>query len=430
MGVMIQMNEKTLDSLEAIKTFLSSSDKLELAVPKEERYEWLASTLKRLNYDGLAKKDKRLVRDYLQKVTHYSRAQLTRLIAVYRKERCLVRKPALRHSFSSYYTREDILLLVNLDRIHQTLSGGLTKKLLERAFEVYKDNAYQRLSKISVSHIYNLRKSKMYQRQRHHFEKTHKTSISIGERRKPIPNGCPGYIRIDTVHQGDKDKAKGVYHINAVDEVTQFEVVVSVEKISEIYLIPALEWLLEEFPFVIINFHSDCGSEYVNYKVLSLLNKLHIEFTKSRSRHCNDNALAESKNGSIVRKYLGYIHINQKYAPLINEFNKSYLIPYLNFHRPCHFPETITDKKGKEKKVYRYKNIMTPYEKLKSLSEAEKFLKPGTNFIELDKKALSMTDNVAAEKLKQAQEKLFREIFGEKQETEKELSITHEQADE
>ena len=56
------------------------------------------------------------------------------------------------------------------------------------------------------------------------------TTVNIGERRKPIPNGQPGFIRIDTVHQGDQDKKKGVYHINAVDEVTQFEVIASVEK--------------------------------------------------------------------------------------------------------------------------------------------------------------------------------------------------------
>ena len=66
-----------------------------------------------------------------------------------------------------------------------------------------------------------------------------------------IFNGQPGYIRIDTVHQGDLDKQKGVYHINVVDEETQFEVVCCDERISERYLIPALEQLRETFPFVV-----------------------------------------------------------------------------------------------------------------------------------------------------------------------------------
>jgi hypothetical protein len=186
-----------------------------------------------------------------------------------------------------------------------------------------------------VSHLYNLRKSIPYTRHRHHFEKTQPKPSKIGERRKPQPHGKPGYIRIDTVHQGDLDKQIGVYHINAVDEVTQFEVMFTVEKISEIYLIPALEQLLETFPFTMLGFHSDNGLEYINKRVADLLEKLLIEFTKSRSRHSNDNALAERKNGAVVRKLFGYSHIPQRWAPLINRFNQQYLNPYLNFHRPC-----------------------------------------------------------------------------------------------
>ena len=150
--------------------------------------------------------------------------------------------------------------------------------------------------------------SQTYRRRRHTLDKTRPVVRDIGARRKPQSDGQPGYIRIDTVHQGDLDGEKGVYHINAVDEVTQFEVVVSVEKISEYYLIPALEQLLEMFPFVILGFHSDNGSEYINKQVARLLEKLRIEFTKSRARHSNDNALVECKNGHVVRKLLGHAH--------------------------------------------------------------------------------------------------------------------------
>ena len=122
-----------------------------------------------------------------------------------------------------------------------------------------------------MGHIYNLRKSDPYKRKRWLYDKTKSKSSSIGEGRKPDPNGKPGYIRIDTVHQGDLDGEKGVYHINAVDEVTQFEVVCAVEKISEQYLIPVLEQLLNTFPFVILGFHSDNGSEYINQYVVALL---------------------------------------------------------------------------------------------------------------------------------------------------------------
>lgn len=317
----------------------------------------------------------------------------------------------VRHTFSRRYTREDIVLLADTDEAHQTLSGGATKKLFERAYHLYQDERYKRLTNISVAHIYNLRKSTTYQRKRRHFTKTKPRPVNIGERRKPQPQGQPGYIRIDTVHQGDQDKQKGVYHINAVDEVTQFEVVASVEKISENHLIPVLESLLKTFPFVIMNFHSDCGSEYINHCVVRLLNKLHIQLTKSRARHCNDNALAECKNGAIVRKYLGYIYISQKWAPLMNQFNQNYLVPYLNFHRPCYFAKVIIDKHGKQKKTYPYTNVMTPYEKLKSLKNAKQFLKHGITFEALDRQAMGMTDLEAAHALRHAQRELFDTVL-------------------
>ena len=344
------MNDTKLDSPEAIKAFLGGTDKLDFQVSKATRYKWLAGTLKRTNYFKLSKKDKGPVREYMERLSGYSWSQLKRLMAQYREKRWIGRSASNRHVFAKCYTNADVLLLAQTDEAHQTLSGPATKKLFERAHQIYGDPAYERLAVIAVSHLYNLRKGNFYQRQRRHFTKTQRSSVQIGERRKPNPQGQPGFIRIDTVHQGDQDKQKGVYHINAVDEVTQFEIVCSVEKISEAYLIPVLEELLDAFPFTIINFHSDNGSEYINNLVLNLLKKLHIEMTKSRSRHSNDNALAESKNGAIIRKYLGYTHIAQKWAPLINEFNRKYLNPYLNFHRPCYFAEIKIDAKGKEKK--------------------------------------------------------------------------------
>jgi transposase InsO family protein len=410
---MITMNDTKLDSAEAIKAFLGSADKLEFQVTKEKRYEWIAGTLKRTNYFKLSKKDKGPVREYMERMTGYSWSQLKRLIVQYREKRWIGRTASNRHTFAMHYTHSDVLLLAKTDEAHQTLSGPATKKLFERAYQVYGDPAYERLAYISVSHLYNLRKGTFYQRQRRHFTKTQKSAVQIGIRRKPNPQGQPGYIRIDTVHQGDQDKQKGVYHINAVDEVTQFEVICSVEKISENYLIPVLEELLAAFPFVILGFHSDNGSEYINNVVAKLLNKLNIEMTKSRARHSNDNALAESKNGAIVRKYLGYMHIAQKWAPLINEFNRTHLTPYLNFHRPCYFAEIKVDPKGKEKKTYPYRCMMTPYEKLKSLPNAEHYLKEGVRFEELDVQMMAMTDLQAAKALKKAQSELFKQIFND-----------------
>lgn len=213
-----------------------------------------------------------------------------------------------------------------------------------------------------------------------------------------------------TRHQGDQDGVKGLYHINAVDEVTQFEMVCVVEKISERYLIPVLEQLLDQFPFIILGIHADNGSEYINQHVVKLLKKLLIELTKSRARQSNDNALVESKNGSNVRKHLGYSHIRQYLAPMVNQFQHDYLNPYINYHRPCFFPVTKIDAKGKQRKTYPYKAMMTPYEKFLSLPQSSQYLKPGMTLKQLHAIAFAMTDNEAAKQLKDAKQQLFKTI--------------------
>ncbi len=111
--------------------------------------------------------------------------------------------------------------------------------------------------------------------------------------------------------------------------------------------------MLEQFRFRIRGFHSDNGSEFINYQVSSLLNKLLIEQTKSRPRHSGDNAWVESKNGAVIRKHLGGTHIASAHAEAVNIFHRQHLNPYLNFHRPCGIPGLRTLPRGKIKRVYR-----------------------------------------------------------------------------
>ena len=239
---------------------------------------------------------------------------------------------------------------------------------------------------------------------------TRATPISIGERRAPAPDGRPGFIRIDSVHQGDQDGVKGVYHINAVDCLTQWELVATCEKISEAYLLPVIKALLAEFPFGILGFHADNGSEYINHRVATLLDKLRVEFTKSRPRHSNDNGLAETKNGAVIRKQLGYGHIPQCFAAAVNAFCAEDLNPYLNFHRPCLFAEEISDHRGKIRKRYPQRLVMTPFEKLATLTNVQRFLRRGITLASLRRQAASMADNDAAARLNEARSQLFLSI--------------------
>ena len=401
------MNDTAL-TLDEISPFLNGTQTVSFKPQsKEACYEAIAIKLKQWRYFKQSKKQKGIIREYLAQQTGYSHSQLTRLITQYRQKKRITKQSYQRHQFAALYTKEDILLLARTDECHQTLSGGATKKLFERAHDVFKDTDYVRLKDISIGHIYNLRRTRVYEEKRHHFTHTKPTRSLIGERRKPSPNGQPGYLRIDTVHQGDLDGIKGVYHINAVDEVTQMEMVFAVEKISENCLIPVLAMIVDTFPFIIKEIHADNGSEYINQHVAKLLKKLLVELTKSRPRHSNDNALAECKNGAVVRKWLGYMHIPQHFAELLNDFYQQHLNPYLNYHRPCYFPVITIDERGKQKKNYPYSAMMTPHDKFRSLAEPEQYLKPGITLDSLMTNAKQMTDLEAAEQTQLARKNLF-----------------------
>ena len=347
-GMVINMDDSKLKTLAQIEEFLRGTGEL-FHVSREERYPLVERTLTRFGYGKLGRKEKGVILRYLERMTGLSRQQVTRLVHQFQKTgtvRLGYQTP--RRGFQRVFGPGDVALLVEMDEHHGTLSGPATKKLIERACTIYGEDKYTNLARISVSHLYNLRGGKEYVLKRRHWTKTRSTKAPIGERRAPCPEGSPGYLRIDTVHQGDQDGKKGLYHINAVDCVTQYQVVASCEKISEAYLIPVLKEMIKSFPFVILGIHVDNGSEYINYQVAKLLKKLLIELTKSRPRHSNDNALAESKNASVVRKHLGYAHIPQAFAQEVNAFCREHLNPYVNFHRPCFFPKTVTDAKGKE----------------------------------------------------------------------------------
>jgi len=404
----LNMDDRKLRTLEQVKQFMESCRRIEFnGLNLKEKYRWTEEVLKKFKYPRLKKAGKGVIRQYIEKVTGYSPAQVNRLVWRYLQSGKIKPTEYRRHCFPQKYNAAEVALLAMTDELHGWLSGPAIKKILERAYRVYGDDQFQNLSEISVSQIYNLRRSRHYRGKR--FTHARPVAARIGERARPEPQGQPGYIRIDTVHQGDYEGQKGVYHINAVDEVTQWEIVASVSRIAEYDLAPLLESMLNQFPFQVRGFHSDNGSEYVNRVVAKLLNRLLIRFTRSRPRHSNDNGLVESKNGAVVRKNLGYVHIPQSGADLLNSYHRDNLNPYINFHRPCFFPVMTIDQKGKVKKKYPYEKINTPYEKLKSLPRVETYLRPGITLDKLDAIANQMSDNKFAERMGKARSKLFKQ---------------------
>ena len=295
-----------------------------------------------------------------------------------------------------------------MDDAHQGLSGAAVRRLLQRGVEVFQDAAYERLANISVSHIYNLRSTETYRKHRAAYKPTQSTQVSIGERRCPDPKGSPGWLRVDTVHQGDlRDGKPGLYHINAVDTVTQWQVLGCVETISERHMLPVLEAMMHQFPFHIQGFHSDNGSEFINHRVAGVLEKLRIEQTKSRANRTTDNALVEGKNGAVVRKYIGYGHLAAEHAEAFQRFYMTHLNPYLNFHRPCGFAEVKVNQQGKRRRRYPVDQYRTPYEKLQTLPDWTKCLKKGVTADRLAHIATAMTDTESGRRMQQARDPLL-----------------------
>jgi transposase InsO family protein len=402
-------NAETL-SPDRIREFLKLSREIEFtAQNRAEVYAWVQRTLVAQEYARQGKKRRGMLRAYIKKMTGLSLPQIARLVRMYRATGILELKTYRRRRFARKYTDQDITLLAEVDRAHERLSGPATRCIMKREYERFGKRKYARLAGISIAHLYNLRNSARYRRQATVFQATRPSPVSIGERRQPDPQGRPGFLRVDTVHQGDWDGAKGVYHINSVDAVTQWEIVGCVSKINEQHLLPVLEAMLHQFPFRILGFHADNGSEYVNHLVARLLEKLLIEFTKSRASRSQDNALVEGKNGAVVRKHIGYGHIAGEHAEALQKFYTAQLNPYLNFHRPCGFATVSLDSRGKRSRKYNAQDYATPYEKLKSLPEAIQYLKPNISFAQLDRLAMAMSDTECAIKMGAAKAKLLRQ---------------------
>jgi transposase len=245
---MISVHETEKLSLQQIERFLAAAREVRFeASERNEVHSWIERLLCQQEYMCQGRRVRGLLRRYIGKMTGLSRAQVTRLVARYVATGQVRMQNSRRHRFPRRCTRADIELLAQVGEAHEGLSGPATRRILEREFREYGKREFERLATISNGHLYNLRRHSHYRQRRRIYQKTRPNLVPIGERRRPDPQGQPGYLRVDTVHQGDSENAKGVFHINAVDEVTQWEIAACVERISEAYLEPALASLLTQF---------------------------------------------------------------------------------------------------------------------------------------------------------------------------------------
>ena len=335
-----------------MREFLSAGNNLSFAgTGRKQIYGLVEGVLRAQKYLGFAKKDKGIVRRYLVKISGLSVAQITRLIARWRERGVIQLRVSRRHRFPRRYTNDDILLPAETDAAHEgPLGSGRASYPRARTRGLWQCQIRTIGFDLGLSYL-QLTAHAGLSRTPCPSHQDARLRVSIGERRKPQPRGRPGYLRVDTVHQGDTTSRKGIYHINAVDTVTQWQIVGCCETISEAHLTPVLEAILHQFPFRIRGFHCDNGSEFLNHKVEKLLNKLLLEeFTKSRANRTTDNALVEGKNGAVVRKHIGHEPIGARHAEEVQRFYTAEFNSYLNYHRPCGFTTVELSANGKRRR--------------------------------------------------------------------------------
>ena len=225
------MEEARPHSVAQVRDFLDGATEIAFRVPKLERYSFVERVLMRFGYAKAGRVSKGVLLRYLALLTGLLRQQVSGVVRRHRQEGTLSTRPGPpQHGFRRRFTATNVALLADMDARHGTVSGPTTKTLRKRAGRLFGNARFERLAGISVSHLYNLWGRTPSQRPRRHWTQTRSTGVPIGQRRAPQLNGMPGYIRIDSVHQGDQGGMNGVYHHNAVDSVTPFQLVATCEK--------------------------------------------------------------------------------------------------------------------------------------------------------------------------------------------------------
>ena len=364
-------------------------------------------TLRHLDYPQLGRQTKDWSKQYLSRLTGLCRAQLTRLIGSYAAKGSVTVAPYQRRKFPAHYTEADIRLLAYVDQAHGTLSGPATRRILQREYREYHIQAYQRLAQISSAQIYRFRKTAEYRKRHTTYQPTRPTPIPIGERRKPDPHGRPGYLRIDTVHQ-ETEMRQGVVSHQRRGSSHAMQVVGATPHISEAWLLPVLEAMLEQFPFRI-----PAAFIPTMQRVHQLSSFRFIEQTPDRADQVAATSFRRQRLGGVQERVgdsqtSGWTHIASRHADAVNQFHRQHLNPYLNFHRPCGIAELRTLARGKIKRVYRQWD--TPWDILRSLPDWETSLRAEVDATALQLQASAHSDTDAAVAMQQAKRDLFHQL--------------------
>ena len=210
--MIVTLQTERLRTMEQVRAFVEGSEPVDYQ-PKDRAsaYAFVRRTLAAFDYHRLGRADRGCVRAYIGKACGFSAAQISRLIRQQAETGAVVDRRARNSGrpFETVYAAADIRLLAEVDEAFGGMSGLATCEILRRARDVHGDARFERLADVSRSHLYNLRATRTYRTKRTTWAKTRPSPVAIGVRKAPEPNGQPGFLRVDTVHLGDRGRAQG-----------------------------------------------------------------------------------------------------------------------------------------------------------------------------------------------------------------------------
>jgi hypothetical protein len=118
---------------------------------------------------------------------------------------------------------------------------------------------------------------------------------------------APGFMEADLVaHCGDRVDGAYLNTLVLTDIATGWTECVALLGRSEADVSAAIHAIRQCLPFPLLGLDTDNGGEFINYELLRYCEKEKITFTRSRPYRKNDQAHVEEKNGSVVRRLVGY----------------------------------------------------------------------------------------------------------------------------
>ena len=171
----------------------------------------------------------------------------------------------------------------------------------------------------------------------------------------------PGHGQIDTVvHCGDSLQGDMVFTVNYTDAATYWIVPRAQWNKGQEATVRSMETIEDRLPFPLRELHPDTGSEFINWVAKGWCDAHGIKLTRSEPGKKNDNMYVEERNGHVVRRYLGYIRLDDPdVVPLLNQFY-DVLALYLNHFMPVR--RTLSKERvgAKYRRVFE-KRAKTPY---------------------------------------------------------------------